>query len=201
MKKLGIMGGSFDPPHIGHFIMAETAYRTLGLDKVLFIPTGKIGYKPEHGRAEGVHRYNMIEAVTNRNPNFCVSDIEIAQSETTYTANTLRRIKEAEPEAQIYFIVGADSLDYMDRWYMPQEIFRLCTVAAMMRRTVPKERFYEKIGFLKNKFGADIAVVDMPIIEVSSTELREKIRRGESIRYLCDDKVIEYIKENRLYKE
>lgn len=201
-KKLGIMGGSFDPPHVGHFIMAETALDALGLDKVLFVPTGKIVYKPEgDDRADGIHRYKMIERVIRRNPGFCLTDMEIRHDETTYTANTLRRISEALPGTKLYFIVGADSLDYMEKWYMPERIFRLCTVAAMMRRTIPADRFMDKIRYLTERYGADIIRVNMPLTDVSSTEIRKRIRRGDSVRYLCDDEIIDYIKENGLYTD
>lgn len=199
VKRLGIMGGSFNPPHIGHFLMAETAMTKLELEKVLFIPTGKIVYKPENERASGIHRYKMLKTVVERNPGFCITDMEIVQPETTYTANTLKRLKAALPDTKLNFIVGADSLDYMDRWYKPTTIFELCTVAAMKRSSIPEEKFLDKVQYLKNTFSADIKIVDMPYVDVSSTELRERIQKGKSIRYLCDDEIIEYISKNKLY--
>ncbi len=194
------MGGSFDPPHIGHFLMAETAITELGLERVLFIPTGKIVYKSDNDRAGGMDRYKMLKTVVDRNPGFCITDMEVSQKETTYTANTLKRLKAELPDARLNFIVGADSLDYMDKWYSPEIIFELCTVAAMKRSTIPEKRFLGKVEYLRAKFSADIRIVDMPFVDVSSTDLRERIRSGESIRYFCDDEIIEYISRNNLYK-
>lgn len=201
VKKLGIMGGSFNPPHIGHFIMAESALGGLGLDKVMFIPTGRVVYKSESGRADGLHRYEMLKTVVKRNPGFCITDMEIAQDETTYTANTLRRLSDALPDTKLYFIVGADSLDYMDKWYRPDVIFSLCTIAVMRRSVIAEDRLADKIRYLTAEFGADICTVDMPGIDVSSTEIRRRIKDGETIRYLCDDEVIEYINKNGLYMD
>lgn len=199
VKRLGIMGGSFNPPHVGHFLMAESAMNELSLDKVLFIPTGRIAYKPEHDRASGIHRYRMLKTVVDRNSGFCITDMEIASPEITYTANTLKRLKAELPDTRLNFIVGADSLDYMDKWYSPATIFKLCTVAAMNRSDIPEERFLSKIEYLRDRFSADIRVIDMPYVDVSSTELRERIQSGRSIRYLCDDEIIEYISKNKLY--
>lgn len=199
IKRLGIMGGSFNPPHVGHFLMAETAMEALELDKVLFIPTGRIVYKQENDRASGADRYKMLKTVVSRNPGFCITDMEISQNEITYTANTLMRLKEKLPDTELYFIVGADSLDYMDKWYNPHGIFKLCTVAAMKRASIPKDRFLSKAEYLKKNFSADIRIIDMPYVDISSTILRERIRNGESIRYLCDDEIINYISKNKLY--
>ena len=201
VKRLGVMGGSFNPPHVGHFLMAETAMEALKLDKVLFIPTGKIVYKQENDRASGTDRYKMLKTVVSRNPGFCITDMEISQDEITYTANTLTRLKEKLPDTELFFIVGADSLGYMDKWCNPQVIFELCTVAAMKRSAIPDERFLSKAEYLKNNFSADIRIVDMPYVDISSTELRERIRDGRSIRYLCDEEIIDYILKNKLYKK
>lgn len=201
VKRLGIMGGSFNPPHIGHFIMAESALGALGLDKVMFIPSGRVAYKSQSGRADGFHRYEMLKTVVKRNPGFCITDMEIARDETTYTANTLGRLSQALPDTKLYFIVGADSLDYMDEWYRPQVIFGLCTVAVMRRSGIAEDRLTDKIKYLSSEFSADICTVDMPGIDVSSTEIRRRIRDGETIRYLCDDEVIEYINKNGLYMD
>lgn len=200
-KNIGILGGSFNPPHIGHFIMAETAKSSLMLDYILFVPTGKILYKETNHRANGMDRYNMLRTVVESNPGFRLTNMEIAQTETTYTANTLSRLKKYLPDSKLYFIVGADSLDYMDEWYMPELIFDKCTVAVMKRSSISDDRMDQKIAELRNKFSADILTVDMPSIEISSSVLRDKIREGVSVKYLVDDRVLEYIDKHNLYRE
>lgn len=200
-KQIGILGGSFNPPHIGHFIMAETAKSSLMLDYILFIPTGKIMYKEVKSRASGIDRYNMLKAVVELNPGFRLTNMEIAQTETTYTSNTLSRLKRYMPDTKLYFIVGADSLDYMDKWYKPESIFDKCTVVVMKRNHISEDRMNQKIDELRDKFSADILVVDMPSVEISSSVLRDKIQQGISVKYLVDDVVLEYIKKHNLYRE
>lgn len=199
-KKIGIMGGTFNPPHFGHFIIAQQCYEQLGLDKVLFIPTGKIVYKDTACDPGGFHRYNMLKPVVDSNPHFELSDTEILQSGTTYTANTLRKIKSGEYSgSELFFIVGADSLDYMDKWYKPEVIFSLCTVAAAVRPGIDEDRLKRKIAELTQMYSARIVRVSTPYVDVSSTQLRESIMGGRSIRYLTHDSVIEYINKNKLY--
>lgn len=199
-EKIGIMGGTFDPPHFGHFVIAQTAFEALGLGKVLFIPTGKIVYKDTCGEADGRHRFNMLKSVIDSNPDFELSDTELKRSGTSYTADTLTRLKEGEyKDAELYFLVGADSLDYMDKWYRPEVIFSLCTVAVAERRGFSSDEVENKIKLLNEKFGAKIIRLSMPMIDVSSTMLREMAGEGRSIRYLTHDSVIEYINKHNLY--
>ncbi len=199
-KKIGIMGGTFDPPHFGHFVIAQAALEQLGLDKVVFIPNGNIVYKDASGEAQSRHRFNMLRAVIESNPDFELSDIEISRAGTCYTADTLTQLKGGEyKDAELYFLVGADSLDYMEKWYSPDVIFGLCTVAAAERPGFEKSDIDKKISELTEAFGAKIERISIPLIGVSSTMLRRKLAAGESIRYLTHDSVIEYIKRHGLY--
>ncbi len=199
-KKIGIMGGTFDPPHFGHFVIAQAALEQLELDKVVFIPNGKIVYKDTPGEAQSRHRFNMLRTVIESNPDFELSDIEISRAGTCYTADTLTQLKRGEyKDAELYFLVGADSLDYMEKWYRPDVIFDLCTVAAAERPGFEKSDIDKKISELTKAFGAKIEKISIPLIGVSSTMLRQKLAAGESIRYLTHDSVIEYIKRYDLY--
>ncbi len=199
-KKIGIMGGTFDPPHFGHFVIAQAAFEQLGLDKVVFIPNGRIVYKDMRDEAQSRHRFNMLRTVIESNPDFELSDIEISRAETSYTADTLTRLKSGEyKDAELYFLVGADSLDYMEKWYRPDVIFDLCTVAAAERPGFDKIDIDKKISELTEAFGAKIEKISIPLIGVSSTMLRQKLAAGESIRYLTHDSIIEYIKRHDLY--
>lgn len=199
-KKIGIMGGTFDPPHFGHFVIAQAAFEQLGLDKVVFIPNGKIVYKDTRDEAQSRHRFNMLRTVIESNPNFKLSDIEISRAGTCYTADTLTQLKRGEyKDAELYFLVGADSLDYMEKWYRPDVIFKLCTVAAAERPGFDKSDIDKKISELTEAFGAKIEKISIPLIGVSSTMLRQKLAAGESIRYLTHDSIIEYIERHDLY--
>ena len=196
------MGGTFNPPHLGHFVIAEQAAEQLDLCRVLFIPTGRIVYKNTDKAAGGWDRYNMLDKVVSKNPMFDLSDIEITQDETTYTANTLAKLRKIYPnnEYEIYFIIGADSLDYIEKWYKPEKIFEQCTVAVAGRTGFTDENMNEKINILRNMYSADIIRIDVPFIDVSSSMLRERVKEGKSIRYFTDDSIIEYILNKGLYQ-
>lgn len=197
-EKIGIMGGTFDPPHLGHLILAECVIGALELDSVIFIPTGKKVYKGSSAASDS-DRMNMTAAAVGDNPKFSVSDIEILNSETNYTSETLEKLHKINPEAEFYFIVGADSLDYMDEWHNPQKIFDLCTVAAVRREGFDYAAVRAKADFLKEKYNADIKCVQAPVIEVSSSQIRERVKGGRSIRYLVSEPVRRYIERNNLY--
>lgn len=196
------MGGTFNPPHFGHFAIAEQAAEQLDLCMVLFIPTGRIVYKNTDKSAEGWDRYNMLDMVVSKNPMFDLSDIEITQNETTYTANTLAKLRKIYPnnEYEIYFIVGADSLDYIEKWYKPEKIFEQCIVTVAGRTGFTDENMNEKINILRNMYSADIIRIDVPFIDVSSSMLRKRVKEGKSIRYFTDDSIIDYISNKGLYK-
>ncbi|HIV85634.1 MAG TPA: nicotinate-nucleotide adenylyltransferase [Candidatus Monoglobus merdigallinarum] len=195
------MGGTFNPPHFGHFSIAQQSIAQLGLSKVLFIPTGRITYKEADDIVSGRDRYNMLKLVVDENRDFELSDIEISDSGVTYTVNTLERLKNGSCSGwELYFLVGADSLDYMEKWREPQRIFGLCTVAVVGRAQIPERQLCEKIKNLKQQYDAEIVRVEMPIVDVSSTLLRSNIKQNKPIRYMTDDKIIEYINNHSLYK-
>lgn len=196
----GIMGGTFDPPHFGHLISAEVAAEQLNLSKVLFIPNGSsIDYKIRKNAASAMQRLEMTTLAVSGNPMFDVSDIEVVSDKTTYTFDTLEKLKQIYQNTKFYFIVGADSLDYMERWKNPNRIFELASIAVVGRKEFSSTQLNEKANFLKKAFGADITFVEMPNMELSSTNIKERIQCGQSVRYMLPDSVIEYINKNRLY--
>ena len=192
------MGGTFDPPHTGHLIMAEYAANEMGLETVLFVPTGKISYKKDMGTSS-TDRFNMTKLAVEDNPVFDICDVEIAREGYTYTADTLEMLHNEIEDAHFYFIVGADSLDYMEKWKDPARVFEQCNVVAVNRKGYNDFIMKEKAEELYNKFSADITFVHMPTIDISSSDIRERIKSGKSVRYLVPDAVIEYIRENKLY--
>ena len=198
-NKVGIMGGTFDPPHLGHLLSAEYTAEKLGLDRVIFIPTGLKAYKSADNAASAADRYAMTAAVTEENERFDISDIEIKNTGINYTGDTLEKLHGIYLGTHFYFIVGADSLDYMDEWHEPEKIFRLCTVAAVGRPGFDTARILNKAEELKRRYGADIRYIDMPQIDISSTEIKNRVRLGRSVRYMIPDCVEKYIKQKQLY--
>ena len=201
MEKLGIMGGTFDPPHIGHLLAAETVAENLGLKRVIFIPTGRISYKDSSRTSPQADRFNMTRLAISGNPLFEISDMEVREEDFGYTYKTLERLAELRPEAHLYFIVGADSLDYMDVWREPERIFEMCTVAAVNREGFLAESSVKKADELKNRFGADIRLISMPNVGISSSDIRRRVGSGKSIRYMVTNSVYEYIAQKGLYSE
>lgn len=195
------MGGTFDPPHLGHLLSAESAASQLGLSKVLFLPNGKTVYKQRENTASPEQRFEMTRLAISDNDLFEISDIETRSSQITYTFDTLEKLHTIYKNAYFFFIVGADSLDYMDKWKNPKRIFDLCTVAAVGRAGFSQERLNKKAQALKEEFDADIVFVTMPNIEISSSDLKNRIKNGNSVRYMLSDLTLRYIKDNGLYIE
>ncbi|MEE1013007.1 MAG: nicotinate-nucleotide adenylyltransferase, partial [Clostridia bacterium] len=200
MKNIGIMGGTFDPPHVGHLMIAEYVREALDLEEVRFIPTGQIYYKDSSRTADPDDRLEMVRLAIAGNTRFTADAMEIEREGDTYTFETLEALKAAEPETAFTFIVGADSLDYMERWRHPERIFQCCSVAAVLRPGFSGEQMTEKKKELEQQFHARIEIVPAPLIRISSTELRQRLAEGKSVRYLIPEAVAEYIARHGLYR-
>ena len=201
-RKVGIMGGTFDPIHIGHLILGENAYLQLGLDEVLFMPSGNPPHKRERrGRASTDQRIEMVRAAISPNAHFVLSLAETHEEGYTYTKETLERLKAANPDTEYYFIIGADSLFSFASWKEPKRICELCTLVAAVRNHISAEEMAAQIKHLQELLGARILKLDTPNIDISSGTIRRWLSHGKSIRYYVPDDVIRYIEENKLYKE
>ena len=198
--KIGILGGTFSPIHYGHLILAETAYDRFGLDKVLIMPAGDPYFKDLNKMAADAHRENMTRLAIADNPHFEFSDIELKREGNTYTFDTLTALQELYPEDEFFFIVGSDTLFSIEKWYRPDDIFRM-TKFLTSCRNIENQELTAQIDYLKNKYGARIYNLYMPNIDISSTDIRDKVKHGMSIRYYTPDQVIAYIEENHLYTE
>ncbi|MBU5440011.1 nicotinate-nucleotide adenylyltransferase [Tissierella sp. MSJ-40] len=198
--KIGIMGGTFNPIHNGHLIMAEYTRYSLNLDKVLFIPTGK----PPHKEIEEVaylnHRLEMTVLATLSNSFFQVSSMEIERKNITYTIDTIEALKEEYPKDEFYFIIGADSLFEIEKWKDYKKLLGLCNFAVVERPNYNNDKIVEKIQNLKTLHNSNIVKVDSPLIEISSTEIRNRVNKGQSIKYLVPESVEDYITKYGLYK-
>lgn len=199
-KKVGIMGGTFNPVHIGHLLLGEWAKEAAGLDEILFIPTGYSYMKNDTHILPGEERLHMVElAIQNRNDFFC-SDIEVKRCGHTYTYETLEQLTSENPNTEYYFIVGSDCLDTIEKWAHPERIFKLCTLLVATRNDVSIDGIKQKADKLHNLYHGKIQLLSFLSIEISSSEIRNRIKNGRSIRYMVPEEVILYIEEKFFYK-
>lgn len=197
-RKIGIMGGTFNPIHIGHLTLAQCAQEQMGLSKVLFMPSGNSYMKKNVLDAK--KRVDMVKLAIQGNPNFELSLIEVQKSGNTYTCETLETLTSINPDNHYYFIIGADSLFQIEKWRYPERIFELATLACAVRDDYDFDAIKEKGNSLA-KSGADIIYLNMPKLEISSSDIRKKVRDNEPISEYVPSKVADYIKEERLYYE
>ena len=201
MAKVGILGGTFDPIHNGHLILAQEALEAFGLDKILLIPTGLSYFKEGTGVTDPMVRLEMTREAAKDNPRFEVSDIEAIRPGNTYTADTLAELKKNNPEDSYYYIVGADTLVMMSLWRNPQAIFeKAAIIAAGREEQVAAEGLADEIRKLQEKYDVTILPLAARQIDISSTDIRKRCREGKSIRYLVPDAVRWYIEQKGLYR-
>lgn len=205
MALIGIMGGTFNPIHLGHVNLAKAAYEQFKLDKVIFIPAGDPPHKKEQSVITGKHRMNMVNIAIRDYAYFEASDIEINREGYSYTYLTLKSLTEQNTQDKYYFIIGADSLFNLEKWYKPEEILQMCVMLVAVRNDIPQKEFLDKIEYFNKKFNADIRPLETPMYHISSSEIRNafsdnKIDFSDNIQLnLLDDNVVEYIIENELY--
>jgi nicotinate-nucleotide adenylyltransferase len=185
--RLGIFGGTFDPPHLGHLIVAQDVVEILRLDRFLFVPAGEPPHKTDRRVSPAPLRLEMVRALVAGNGAFEVSELEVARNGPSFTVDTLAHYREVHPDAEIFFILGADQAASFDTWHRPEEIPSLATLAVMDRggSEVSGDRFMP---------------VSVTRVDISATEIRERVRTGRSIRYLVPKNVTEIIERNRLYR-
>lgn len=201
MRRIGILGGTFNPVHVGHLMLAEWALEEAKLDQVWMIPTGISYMKELREIASAEDRLNMTRLAAEENPHFQCLDIEARRRENTYSYETLEQLHARYPEDQFYFIVGADCLYTMEEWKRPERIFQSCTVVAAVRDEKKLSEMELKKLELERRFQGAILLIPFIRMSLSSTEIRRRIRSGKSVRYLVPDKVLSYIEEKGLYRE
>ncbi|HZB30792.1 MAG TPA: nicotinate-nucleotide adenylyltransferase [Streptosporangiaceae bacterium] len=193
-RRLGIMGGTFDPIHNGHLVAASEVAHLFSLDEVVFVPTGKPWLKSEQKVTAAEDRYLMTVIATASNPRFSVSRVDIERSGATYTIDTLRDIREVYgPDAELFFITGADALAQMLSWRDMDELF---TLAHFIGCTRPGHQLADP-GLPNGR----VSLVEVPALAISSTECRQRVRSGEPIWYLVPDGIVQYINKRGLYRE
>ena len=199
--KVGVFGGTFDPIHMGHLIIAQEAAVETGLDRVLFVPVGQPWLKAGTLVSEGRHRLEMTRRAVALNDRFDVSTVEVDRPGPTYTADTLEELQAGLDAADsLHFILGMDSLENLHRWSRPERLFELCTIVAVSR---PGHRDFDLQALENIRVGASagVAVVHGPGIGISAAEVRRRVARGLPITHWVPRTVEEYIYENGLYRE
>ena len=200
MAAIGLMGGTFDPIHYGHLVAAEAARTSFGLSKVVFIPAGQPPHKHQRQVAGAEHRYLMTLLATMTNPHFEVSRIEMDRQDWSYTVDTVREIHQAAgPE--LFFITGIDAVLEICSWRNATDLFALCEVIAATRPGYLASAVNELQGDLPPAAFARIHVLEVPALAISSSDIRSRVSRGESIKYLVPEPVEYYIQKNGLYRQ
>ena len=195
--KVGILGGTFDPVHIAHLVLAQAALEQLALDQVLFIPAGEPWRKSHRAITDASHRLAMLELAIEGNDGFGISDIEVRRDGPTYTADTLASLAGERLDDAFWFIVGADALADLPNWHEPERIVRHAMLAV-----APRDAQEVNVAALSIEgLTADrIAQFDAPRLAISSTDIRERVASARGIRYLVPDAVREYIEGHGLYR-
>lgn len=187
--KIGILGGTFNPIHIGHLILAEEVREKLRLDKVIFVPTYLPPHKGNSDIAPAGERLRMIKLAIKDNKYFSVSDIEIKRNGRSYTIDTLKEFKKTYPKDDLYFIIGSDLLEYLDDWKDLGEIIKMVRFIVATRP-----------GYALEKIPSHISTIPIRAVDISGFEIRKAIKENKSFRYLVPEPVLKYILEKRLYQ-
>lgn len=199
--KIGIMGGTFDPIHMGHLLLAQSAYESLQLEKVVFIPAGN----PPHKRNQIIEvsarqRAEMVALAIEEDPRFELDLMEVEKDSYSYTYETLQELNRKHPENDYYFIIGGDSLRDFYSWKKPELIVQYCHLAASYRPGISTE-MNELLEKNRRDYGGDFVKVPAPMLDISSHQIRELAQNGQSIRYYVPEKVWQYIAEKEFYKK
>lgn len=190
--RLGVMGGTFDPIHHGHLVAASEVATLFHLDEVVFVPTGRPWQKSGDAVSPAEDRYLMTVVATASNPRFSVSRVDIDRDGPTFTVDTLTDLQERRPEAELFFITGADALAQILSWYRADEVFARAHLIGVTRPG------YELVGEHLPVGGASL--VEVPALAISSTDCRDRVARGMPVWYLVPDGVVQYIEKRQLYR-
>ena len=196
--RVGILGGAFNPPHTGHLICAQEAMLALELDRVLFIPVGQAPHREIEQDPGAEARVEMCELAMGGDERFEVSRIEVEREGPSYTADTLRELRERSPDDELVLILGGDQASALASWHEPEDVLELATVAVVERTGWHREAIAIKIARLRG--AAAVRFFDMPRIDVSSTLVRRRTGEGKPIRYLVPDAVADYVEAKGLYR-
>lgn len=193
VRRVGVFGGTFDPPHLGHLVAASEAAFRCRLEEVVFVPTGDPWQKQHLKVTNAAARLEMTRSAVEPDPTFRVSTCDIDREGPTYAVDTVNDVQaEYDEDVDLYFILGADSLENLHTWHRVEELTKAVKFIALNRPGHSRRE-------VDTSFGVDVEFIDMPAVDLSSTECRDRVRAGEPIRYLVTDRVAAYIREHALY--
>lgn len=200
-QKIGILGGTFDPVHNAHLMIAAQAWAAAGLDRVILMPAGTPPHKEERSLTAAEHRLRMAQLAVERMDGYEVSDLEISTPGTDYTVDTLHMLKKQLPGAKLHFIFGGDSLMYLEQWREPEALLGLASFIAVYRPGWKLEELERMRQSLLKRFGGEIILVACAGEDISSTEVRSRVSAGGDISGLVPENVADYIRQHHLYRE
>ena len=195
MRKVGIMGGTFDPIHIGHMLAATAAMEGANLDEVWFIPANTPPLKPNAPKASPEQRLKMVQLAISGRPHFHALDIELKRTGTSYSFDTVTTLLQLYKDVELYYIIGSDRVHDLSSWYKAEQLRDLIGFIGLNRAGEPLN-----MDSMSSEWKQKIHIVPMPLIEISSTMIRSRLARNQSIDYYCPEVVVSYIKEQRLYE-
>lgn len=199
--RMGILGGTFDPVHYGHLLMAEICRQELGLEQLRLIPAGAPPHKPDHPISDGHARADMLEFAVAGYPEFVVDRRELKRTGPSYTVDTLTELKAASPESERFLLMGADSLRELLTWRQPQRIAELATIVVCNRPGVPLPDSSQVREWVGEEIARRVQFVRIPGTDLSATEMRQRVRSGLGLRFMTPRAVEAFIREHRLYSE
>lgn len=198
--RLGIYGGTFDPVHYGHLVLAETCRAQLQLDEVRFVPAATPPHKPNHKISEGHARADMLSFAVSGYPEFVIDRRELKRKGPSYTVDTLAEFKAERPDAELYFLMGADSLRDLLTWRDPDRITQLATLVACNRPGLPNLDLDQVAAWVGPELAGRIRTIQIPGTDISASELRDRIQFGRNIRFLTPRSVEAFVIEHKLYR-
>ena len=199
-KSFAILGGTFDPIHLGHIKTAKSILALTSVEKILFIPLGNPPHKDENNVSSAYHRLNMLNLAVEGENDFLISTMEIERNGKTYTIDTIKELKKLLGNTiKFFFIIGTDELLLINTWKNYEELLKICSFIAVKRPGYKDKLLEDAVACLTKNYDANIRIVEIPPVDVSSSEIRKNIKNGISIKGLIDEKVLNYIKENNLY--
>lgn len=200
--KIGIMGGTFDPIHNGHLMLGEYAYKEFHLDQIWFMPNGNPPHKSSDTiESQTKNRVEMVRRAISGTEYFVLQLYEVENKAVHYSYKTMEYFKQIYPEHEFYFIIGADSLFSIEKWVHPEILLKDCVMLAAYRDEKGTEEMLAQIQYLNQKYHADIRLLNTPNVDISSSEIREKLKEGQSIQGIVPDSVYAYIEEKQLYRD
>ena len=199
-RKIGILGGTFDPIHNAHLLLGEAAREQFGLDRIIFIPNNLAHFINRKEVTNGDIRYQMVKMAISDNPYFTCSRLEIDKPEGIYTYDTIQELKLMYPGDELYLILGGDSIIGIDTWHNAKELLQSCIILAAVRADDDIAALDKKQRELSTRFGADIRLMTFNRIDISSTDIRQRVKTGRSVRYLMPEQCIEFMCIKGLYR-